>query len=220
MKKILLLCCLVLWASGCDRSATQEGQHYPWQIKVLANGNSQVFGIEFGKTTLQQATERFGRRHELALFESPDKSLSLEAFYNEVTMGGLSGKVILSFAMSDTTLAALRQRTGSKKRMESGAVRHALSLADKQELASQVISGLTYIPYVNLKPDMIEKRFGMAEETITIAKGKIHYLYPAKGLDLFFDEDGKELLQYVAPREFARLKRPLLQLPAPVDQKY
>jgi hypothetical protein len=36
-----------------------------------------------------------------------------------------------------------------------------------------------------------------------------HFLYPAKGLDLILDRKGKEVLQYVAPRDFARLREPL-----------
>jgi hypothetical protein len=38
----------------------------------------------------------------------------------------------------------------------------------------------------------------------------VHLLYPPLGLDVVVDGDGKELLQYVAPRDFERLRAPLL----------
>ena len=38
-------------------------------------------------------------------------------------------------------------------------------------------------------------------------------LYPKQGLDVVVDKDGKELLQYVAPQQFARLREPLLAAP-------
>jgi hypothetical protein len=40
------------------------------------------------------------------------------------------------------------------------------------------------------------------------AAGVEHWLYPEKGLDLMLNDSGKEVLQYVAPREFATLARP------------
>ena len=40
----------------------------------------------------------------------------------------------------------------------------------------------------------------------------MHLLYPDKGLDVVVDGNGKELLQYVAPRDFAELREPLNKL--------
>ena len=37
-----------------------------------------------------------------------------------------------------------------------------------------------------------------------------HLLYPEKGLDLIINRKGKEALQYVAPKDFTRLRDPLL----------
>ena len=38
----------------------------------------------------------------------------------------------------------------------------------------------------------------------------MHLLYPMQGLDVMVDKDGKELLQYVAPQQFAHLRDPLV----------
>jgi len=56
---------------------------------------------------------------------------------------------------------------------------------------------------------MIVQRFGQPAERVRTAENIEHLLYPDKGLDVVLDSDAKELLQYVAPREFARLREPL-----------
>ena len=48
---------------------------------------------------------------------------------------------------------------------------------------------------------------------MTEEPGVVHWLYPVKGLDVVVREEGKEVLQYVAPREFERLARPLVEKP-------
>ena len=72
-----------------------------------------------------------------------------------------------------------------------------------------MIQSIACLPAVNLDQDIIIKRFGEADEVIQ-KNGVTHYLYPAKGLDVILSEDGKEILQYVAPSEFKRLREPLL----------
>jgi hypothetical protein len=44
---------------------------------------------------------------------------------------------------------------------------------------------------------------------VEISEKRVHLLYPQQGLDVVVDGNGKELLQYVAPRNFASLREPL-----------
>jgi hypothetical protein len=145
------------------------------------------------------------------LFENPDGSVSLEVFFNEVTMGGLSGKFILTLQATDSQLKAFKQRAIKRKPMESGALRYRLAETDRRKLLEMPVSAISYIPYIDLDNELVRQRFGTPDEIIAITDDKLHLLYPAKGLDLLLDEGGKELLQYVAPRDFSRLKRPLLR---------
>ena len=46
---------------------------------------------------------------------------------------------------------------------------------------------------------------------IHVSEKRVHLLYPDKGLDVVVDSEGKELLQYVAPKDFALLREPLLK---------
>jgi hypothetical protein len=53
------------------------------------------------------------------------------------------------------------------------------------------------------------QRFGAPAERIRQGETLEHFLYPARGLDIVLDSKGKEVLQYVAPADFARLRAPL-----------
>ncbi len=209
--KLFVLLVILLSVSGCEQKQPSVKDVYPWQITLLPDGGSQVFGITFDATTLAVARGILGTRYTEGLFENGDGSLSLEVYFNEVTLGGISGKFILTLNADKTLLQSMKQRALKAKTMESGARRYVLSGPDQQQLDNMMIGGLSYIPYTNLDEEMIQQRFGMPGRIIQISEGKQHFLYPAKGLDLLLDEEGKELLQYVAPRNFQRLQAPLLR---------
>ncbi|MFP3873145.1 MAG: hypothetical protein ACLFQT_00770 [Thiohalophilus sp.] len=211
MSRLLMVVAIALLLSACEQQSAPTEQIYPWQIELLPNGGSRVFGIEFNRTTLAEARDILGSRHDEGLFENPDGSMSLEIYFNEVTLGGISGKYILTLDADEAQLQALKERAGNSRTMDSGARRYRPSSADRELLYEMTISGLGYIPYVNLDEDMVHQRFGTADEIIRISDEKRHFLYPQKGLDLLLDEEGKELLQYVAPRDFQRLEAPLLR---------
>lgn len=209
--KLIILLGILLSVSGCEQKQPPVKDVYPWQITLLPDGGSRVFGIAFDMTTLAEARGILGTRYSEGLFENDDGSLSLEIYFNEVTLGGISGKFILTLNADKTVLQSMKQRALKTKTMESGARRYTLGQPDQQQLEGMTIGGLSYIPYIDLDEEMIQQRFGMPERIIKISEGKQHLLYPAKGLDLLLDEDGKELLQYVAPKNFQRLQIPLLR---------
>lgn len=211
MYKLWFTLFVVLFVAGCEQQAPPIEQIYPWQITRLPDGGSRVFGIQFNHTTLEGALAILGTRYDEGLFENPDGSLSLEIYFNEVTLGGLSGKFILLLDASPSKLQAIKQRAIGSKRMESGARRYHMAPEDREKLGSIAISALSYIPYTNLDEEMIRQRFGLPDDIIPIEEGKSHWLYSGKGLDLLLDDDGKELLQYVAPRDFERVRQPLLR---------
>ena len=55
------------------------------------------------------------------------------------------------------------------------------------------------------------KRFGQPAQRIQEKKnGLVHWLYPQDGLDITLGGSEKPLLQYVPPKDFDKLVRPLL----------
>lgn len=180
----------------------------PWQIELLADGHSRVFELTVGASTLTDARSRFGEG-ELALVAAPGETESLELYFDSVTAGAVTGKMIVTAELSADVIAAMRQRAPKTDYMKSSTKKSALADDDYPAAWAAPIRGLAFIPTINLDEAMIIQRFGQPAERLRTAEKTEHLLYPDRGLDVVLDADTKELLQYVAPREFARLREPL-----------
>ena len=181
----------------------------PWQIEILPDGSTKVFGLVPGQTTLGQAVARLGEDMELAVMAAAGEIGSLEMYYDQHRTGLLSAKLVLAAAIDVDSLQAMRDNAPSTKVMKSGALKYVLNRDDHKDAFKSVIQSIAYIPSTNLDHETITKRFGEPAEVITTDDQVRHYLYPAKGLDVILNEDGKEVLQYVAPSDFGRLRDPL-----------
>ena len=210
--RIIVLGMMLFSISACKKVDDQPKEDiYPWQITLQADGKTRVFGIILTETTLNDAAVLFKRDYNIGLFETSNQPLSLEAYFNEVTMGGISGKFVMTLEASHDELAELLQNAIKRKVLGSGAKRYSLTAETSTLLAQKRIESLSYIPYINLDEEIIRKRFGEPAERIIIDQKRQHLLYPELGLDLLLDEEGKELLQYVAPAKFEQLRQPLLE---------
>jgi hypothetical protein len=180
----------------------------PWQIEILPDGSSKVFGVILGQTTLGEAKAHLGNDMELAVMVAQGEQGSLEMYYGQYRAGLLSAKLILATDMDDDSIARMRENAAERKVLETGVRKFVLSSDDHAQAFSAVIETIACVPAVNLDHDIIVKRFGEPDEVIN-KSGVTHYLYPAKGLDVILNEEGKEVLQYVAPSDFKRLREPL-----------
>ena len=183
----------------------------PWQIEILPDGSSKVFGVIPGQTTLGEAAEQLGNDMELAIMVAKGEAGSLEMYYGQYRAGLLSAKLVLAADMDADSINSMRENAVEQDVLETGSRKYQLSRDDHAKAFKAVIQAIACIPAVNLDHDIIIKRFGEADEVIQKNHGVTHYLYPAKGLDVILSEDGKEVLQYVAPAEFLRLREPLGQ---------
>ena len=71
-------------------------------------------------------------------------------------------------------------------------------------------ASLTYIPSVQIDETTAIQRFGAPAEVIHTGEQESHLLYPDRGLDIILHGKGREVLQYVAPRDFESLRKPLV----------
>ena len=154
MKNLFVLL-LLLFLSACGKGPTIDDQTYPWQIKITPAGNTQVFGIELGKTPLGIAASTIKRRYELGLFESKQGKLSLEAYFNEVSRGGLSGKLIVLLDADERQLQTFKSNSLKAKPQESGELKYRLVRKDQKFAEQLLVSSLSYIPYVNLDKEIL-----------------------------------------------------------------
>ena len=215
MKKIIIISALVILVlffmfnekTGNDKTIVQT---YPWQVNILPDGKSQVFGVVLEETTLKEVDAILKSAPEMAVFELNNK-LALEAYYKNISLGGLIGSFILTMNVSVQELNAIKKESRRKKGDESNGVRYELDKPTAEKSKSLIVKNLIYVPTVQLDEEMIIKRFGKPGYKIKLKTKEVgwHYLYPKKGLDLIYKEEGKEVLQYVLPKNFNLLLEPL-----------
>lgn len=208
---LIILCLLVflLWPRAEKTERPIVVQQMPWQVEFSGDGHSQVLGLEIGRTTPSQASDVFEQRGELALFADKEGTLSAESFFSELTTGGLSGRVILTLMLEKSELEVMATRAVKRKVMDTGSIKYIPNREDRLRLLDLPIVSITYIPYIDLDMELIESRFGVAEERAESPRGQIHLLYPSRGMEIIYDQRGKEVIQYVNRDDFSRLKAPL-----------
>jgi hypothetical protein len=211
----LLLIVAVIAVSALFRAggkpALQPVSGLPWQIEILPNGETRVFDLIPAHSSLDDARRRFGMDMQIAVIAAPGESGSLEAYSGSVTTGAIMGKMILVAAMDEREVAHLRQRAVKSEYMDSSTRKYILHHDDLAHAWQAPIASITFIPAASLDEQTVLGRFGTPTERIRVDDRVEHFLYPQKGLDLALDSKGKEVLQYVSPRQFARLREPLIK---------
>lgn len=213
---LIVLLFTTLLIAGCapddnlndaSRGAIQHG--LPWQIELDANGNSRVFDLQLGVSTFAEAIERHSRassQFELAILAKTGQESALEAYNSYFRAGPIQGKLILVLATDAQELALLQQNAASSKALDNGTHKHSLGAEGLQRARQLHIRSISLAPAARLDAEMLTRRFGQAQTVIQTSASSQHYLYPAKGLDILVDSDGKDLLQYVAPKQFFKLQ--------------
>jgi hypothetical protein len=181
----------------------------PWQIEILPDGSTRVFGIKIGTSQLYGVIAVLGSNMELAIVASNDEAGNLEMYYGDYQAGLLSGKLVLQTDASQLDIQRWRDNAVKSEFMASGkAKKYTLSNDDVTQALKETVTGISFIPAVNLDEEVILARFDEPEKRIQLT-GVTHFLYPAKGLDIALYDDSKEVLQYVAPEAFQQLMEPL-----------
>lgn len=182
----------------------------PWQIEVDGQGGSRVFGLQPGVSTLAQVKQKLGNEVEVAIIAEPNETGALEAYYGQVSLGFVLARVIVTVDAPEAAIVAMRERALKAQHMESTTRKITLHPDDLAVINDLPIKAVSVIPTVNLDEATVTQRFGQPGERLVVSEKRVHLLYPEKGLDVVVDADGKELLQYVAPRDFAMLRAPLV----------
>lgn len=184
----------------------------PWSIERLPHGGSRVFGLDPGVTPLQVLQDRAGDDLRIAILAGLRETGALEAAIDNYRAGFITGKLIVSVAAEPEMIKRWRMRPIKREMIDGGGgtSRETLHPDDLALALRQPITGISFIPSVQLDAAMVQQRFGAPAEQLQIGQQQ-HWLYPDQGLAVTIDPKGRELLQYVAPREFdLRLRRPLV----------
>ncbi|HHC73274.1 MAG TPA: hypothetical protein ENK54_10290 [Thiotrichales bacterium] len=189
----------------------------PWQVEVLPDGTSRVFAIHVGEDSLEEAARKLGPGMEVAIVSMLKEQGSLEAYWDGFSAAGvLTGKLILLLEPGEGRLEGMRRRVVTVDYTGTGAKKMRLHPDDVPAALAARVMAITFIPTVDFDEEVVRQRFGVPARRLRDATGAEHFLYPRIGLDLILHEKGKEVLQYVAPRDFERLTRPLEEAPPAV----
>ncbi len=140
----------------------QAAAPMPWEVIIMPDGNSKVFGIHIGTTSYRQAQEKFRVYGKTALFVEEGSPSTVEAFFNSINLGGLSAKLVLNLDVTDFHIDEMMSRALDARLQPSGAHRYELSNEDNATLINAPVTAITYIPTVRLDSEMVRYRFGEA----------------------------------------------------------
>jgi hypothetical protein len=169
----------------------------PWQIDILPDGSTQVFGITLGQTTLAEIIELLGDDMKLAIIAAPQETGTLEAYYSHYSAGPITGKLLLLLDVAPDVLSSLRERAFQ----EGGMRRYRLHPDDLPVAYRAPVKVINFLPSFDLDEDIAQARFGTPAEIIQVDAREKHLLYPEKGLDLILNTGGKDVLQYMSPQD-------------------
>lgn len=195
-------------AASTTNSSTEA--HYsglPWQITFDPSGNLQVFNLTLGVSTLKDAEEILGIERELALIEAQNEestTTGVEMYYAYFKAGPLKGRLILVADISQEERRAIRERALNADYLETGNKKFHLSPEDEKLALNTAIKAMTFIPAINLDESIIENRFGKTESITKVNDETKIFHYPKQGLNIVFNKNGKEALEYFQPILFSR----------------
>jgi hypothetical protein len=184
----------------------------PWEVPVDAAGRSRVFGLDLPGATLETARRQFGDELQIAVMGRRGQPGALEAYLETFSAGYISGRLLLAADPGADVIAGWQARAARTSPVDAQALRYTLSPDDLAQALREPLVGITFIPAAQLDAETLRARFGSPAERLATGERLVHWLYPAKGLAVVLDRDGREVLQYVAPADFEqRLRAPLVQ---------
>jgi len=208
--KYMLLALPVLawlfWMLAPSDKTTYRMTDLPWQQEVLANGDLKVFGLTLGQSILQEARVKVAKPASVGLFRNPDGRFVLEAYFENVVLSGLRVGLICEVEATQAQLKAFMERNVNRDPTPSGAVKYELTEDDLRTIVNWKIRSLNYLPTVDFDEALLLSRFGLPDEKIPLKEDAAYWLYPKRGLAITVDGDGKELMQYVRPADFDRIR--------------
>lgn len=198
----VMLGAFYLFAPPPDPATMQPRTDLPWQITVNPDGSSRVFDLELGSATLADAMAKFGGLEGLAVFEPKDGPLALEGYFGNVQLGPLTAKVIIGLAASSAELEAIRATSIKREGSPTGDWKYILGDTPQQH-AGRRVRVISYVPGTrSLDADFFRQRFGEPDAWLQENERAVSWFYPRIGLSVLIDDNAREVLEYLPPRDF------------------
>lgn len=192
-----------LFAPQPDPEMLTARTDLPWQITVNADGSSQVFDVNLGNSTLADVQTKFGPVEDYAVFIRDAENSDLEAYFGNVMFGPLKAKVVVKLQAEEAEKKALAENAPEREASPSGDWKYVLAIADRDAQAARKVIAISYVPATRgLDRAFFLERFGKPAATLQENEEAVSWFYPDKGLSVLIDNKGREVLEYVPPRNF------------------
>ena len=173
-----------------------DNQAMPWQSYVNHQGKTIVFDLTMDESTLAESMRLFGTEVEASLFEDKDQKKTLEIFFSNTKVGGISAKVILNLELNDQQFNYLSDNIKETEVMPSGNKKTIFNQAGESSMFGLTISALTFIPSADLSADTLLGLFKKPARVELVEPGVEYWYYPSKGLRIIVDAERKEILEF------------------------
>ena len=191
---VALVIFLGVYVTTRDLPVTQQ-QSLPWESLQNQKGQTVVFGLTMGETTLEEAMRVFGNEVEVSLFENTDKTFDVEVYVPSTRIGGFSARVILKLMVDQNHLRRLKENIDQTEQLPTGNKQHKLKESSKLSLLQAKLESLSFIPHSDLTNEILLQRFGKASSVDKI-QGIEYWHYPHKGLRVVIDSEGNDILEF------------------------
>ncbi len=196
---------IALILAACTSKAPDH-PFLPWDITLFPDGTSAVFGAHLGVDSLLDFKRLYNQKADLAIFKDPDKKTSLEAYFGPTDVGALSANVAIVASVDEKLLDSWISTDHAKPDpTPSGAWKYPMSDEQIRTAQNFPIESITYKPSADYAESLIERRFGKPESIRHANEASAYWLYPTKGLLIIVNKEGRDLFQYIAPKDFAKL---------------
>jgi len=162
-----------------------------------------------GQDVLQQGIKLFKKFPELAIFQDPDKTLVMEAYFSTMYLGVLKAKVFFELDDTQENIATYSNLDLPGKAMPSGKRKYELTESGVARANNLRIWKLAYVSSINYEPEQIERFFGKPEKQVKITQSVEYWFYPKKGVVISLDEEGSEIFYYAILQDYERLVKSL-----------
>ncbi|WP_190600137.1 hypothetical protein [Candidatus Vesicomyidisocius sp. SY067_SCS001] len=173
-----------------------QNQSLPWQSFINSQGNTVVFNLTMGHSSLIDAIHLFGSEAEIAMFGSDSKEQELEVFFSNTKVGGINASVILNLIFDQKDTKYLNNNIKELRVMPSGVRKTTFNLMTKISMLDLKIKSLTFIPKVDLSKEMIINLFGEPSRVELVSQSVSYLYYLIKGVRIIIDNDNKEILEF------------------------
>ncbi len=186
---ILMIATAMMIAVIGRHEPTAQLDTMPWEVDRLENGSLRVFGITLGKTSIQDANQlfaNFGKTLFTVTSSANNKTnYQLITQYDELIIGGMIAKIILTYDINQTDLEtiyhSLKSENATPKRINHVDF-YSVNEKTKMRYLSAAISGVTYIPSIDYDLQSIRQNFGQPAKEKTLNKELQEWSYPEMGL--------------------------------------